>query len=65
MIEKKKTLAALQTVVVALAPLDPEARRQVMEATHALLEIGAGRNQGRDERRPDRKPAKKGKKSRR
>lgn len=53
MIEKKKTLAALQTVVVALAPLDPEARRQVMEATHALLEISAGRGQGRD------KPAKK------
>ncbi|UPT72938.1 MAG: hypothetical protein M0D55_13595 [Elusimicrobiota bacterium] len=59
MIEKRKTLAALQTVVVALAPLDPEARRQVMEATHALIEIGAGRNQGRDAR------PKKGKKSRR
>lgn len=63
MIEKKKTLAALQTVVVALAPLDPEARRQVMEATHALLEIGSGCDQGhdqgrylgRDQRRPDRK----------
>lgn len=51
MIEKKKTLAALQTVVVALAPLDPEARRQVMEATHALLEISAGRSQGKDKKK--------------
>lgn len=51
---QKKTLAALEKVVSALAPLDPEARRQVVEATHMLVEIGAGRRQGQDA-----KPAKK------
>jgi len=40
---QKKTLAALEKVVSALAPLDPESRRRVVEATHTLLEIGAGR----------------------
>lgn len=45
----KKTLAALEKVVAALAPLDPEARRRVIEATHNLVEIGMGR-QGGDER---------------
>jgi len=44
---RKKILAALEKVVSALAPLDPESRRQVIEATHALIEIGAGR-QGSD-----------------
>lgn len=39
----KKILAALDKVVTALAPLDPEARRQVIEATHTLLEIGKGK----------------------
>ncbi len=39
----KKTLAALEKVVAALSRLDPERRRQVIEATHTLLEIGAGR----------------------
>ena len=43
----KKTLAALEKVISALAPLDPEARRQVIEATHTLVEIGRGR-QGQD-----------------
>ncbi len=43
----KKTLAALEKVIVALAPLDPESRRQVIEATHTLIEIGRGR-QGQD-----------------
>lgn len=52
---QKKTLAALEKVVSALAPLDPENRRRVIEATHTLLEIGAGR---RDE---DRKSGPKGK----
>ena len=51
---QKKTLAALEKVIMALAPLDPESRRQVIEATHTLVEIAAGRRQGRDE-----KPAKK------
>jgi len=50
---QKKTLAALEKVVSALAPLDPEARRQVIEATHNLVEIGMGRQGG------DQKPAKK------
>lgn len=53
---QKKTLAALEKVVTALAPLDPEARRQVIEATHNLVEIGMGRRQGQDERAPGRKP---------
>ena len=44
----KKTLAALEKVIAALAPLDPETRRQVIEATHTLIEISAGRRQGRD-----------------
>ena len=47
----KKTLAALEKVITALAPLDPEARRQVIEATHNLIEIGMGR-QGGDAKKP-------------
>ena len=39
----KKILAALDKVVTALAPLDPEGRRQVIEAAHTLLEIGKGK----------------------
>jgi hypothetical protein len=54
---QKKTLAALEKVISALAPLDPETRRQVIEATHTLVEIGAGR-QGGDEMPPQKKPAK-------
>ena len=50
---QKKTLAALEKVIMALAPLDPESRRQVIEATHNLVEIGMGR-QG-----ADKKPSKK------
>lgn len=57
---QKKTLAALEKVIMALAPLDPESRRQVIEATHNLIEIGMGRRQGQDE-----KPAKKKSKSKR
>lgn len=48
---QKKILAALEKVVSALAPLDPESRRRVIEATHTLLEIGAGR-QNMDGRKP-------------
>lgn len=51
---QKKTLAALEKVITALAPLDPESRRQVIEATHNLVEIGMGRRQGQDK-----KPSKK------
>ncbi|MDP3541477.1 MAG: hypothetical protein Q8T11_03290 [Elusimicrobiota bacterium] len=57
---QKKTLAALEKVIMALAPLDPESRRQVVEATHNLIEIGMGRRQGQDG-----KPAKKKSKSKR
>jgi hypothetical protein len=38
-----KLTAALAKTVAALAPLSPEERRRVVEALHALLEIGAGR----------------------
>lgn len=51
---QKKTLAALEKVITALAPLDPEARRQVIAATHDLVEIGAGR-QGGDASAPKKK----------
>jgi hypothetical protein len=51
---QKKTLAALEKVIMALAPLDPEARRQVIEATHNLVEIGMGR-QGGDRKAPKKK----------
>jgi len=54
---QKKTLAALEKVIMALAPLDPEARRQVIEATHNLVEIGVGR-QGGDIQAPVKKAAK-------
>ncbi len=51
----KKTLAALEKVIMALAPLDPESRRQVIVATHNLIEIGMGR-QGEDRPQPKSKP---------
>jgi hypothetical protein len=38
-----KTLKALSAVVSALSELDPESRRRVIEAVHALLPISAGR----------------------
>jgi hypothetical protein len=44
---ERKVLAALETVVYALAPLDPESRRRVVEALHTLLPVGLGR-QGAD-----------------
>ena len=47
-----KTLAALQKVVLALAPLDPESRRQVIEAVHSLLPIGQGRQDMDDQPEP-------------
>ena len=53
----KKTLAALEKVIMALAPLNPESRRQVTEATHNLVEIGMGRQGG--DAKPKKKSAKK------
>lgn len=38
-----KTMKALVTVLEALGPLKPEARRQVMEATHTLIDVAPGR----------------------
>lgn len=47
----KKLTSAFEKTVVALLPLDPEERRRVIEAVHALIEIGPGRRQGADEKR--------------
>jgi|GEM_PF-3146092 len=41
-----KTLKSLSAVVAALSPLDPESRRRVIEAVHALLEVSRGRQGG-------------------
>lgn len=41
-------LSALAKVHAALRPLDPERRRRVIEAVHALLEISAGAKQNHD-----------------
>jgi hypothetical protein len=38
-----KPTQALVKTVAALSPLNPEQRRRVVEALHALLEIGSGR----------------------
>lgn len=48
MTNPRKTIAAFAAVVAALAPLDPESRRRVLEAAHAMLPIGKGVDQGRD-----------------
>ena len=42
-----RVLKALERVHAALEPLDPEQRRQVVEAAHALLEISAGKQGGK------------------
>jgi hypothetical protein len=44
----KKLTSAFEKTVVALLPLDPEERRRVLEAVHALIEIGPGRRQNAD-----------------
>lgn len=46
--DQKKLVSAFAAVVAALAPLDPESRRRVLEATHAMLPVGQGERQGRD-----------------
>lgn len=53
--DSKKLVSAFAAVVAALAPLDPESRRRVLEATHAMLPVGAGVKQGQD--RKGEKPA--------
>ncbi len=53
-----KTLKALEKTLAALAPLDPEERRKVMEAAHALIEISAGRQDGDGPDAPARKTGK-------
>ena len=55
----KKLTAAFEKTVVALLPLDPEERRRVIEAVHALIEIGAGRRQNADGKTSGREPARK------
>ena len=47
----KSLTAAFEKTVVALLPLAPEDRRRVIEAVHALIEIGEGTGQRRDEAR--------------
>lgn len=49
--DSKKLVSAFASVVAALAPLDPESRRRVLEATHAMLPVGAGEKQGRGQDR--------------
>ena len=56
--DSKELISAFATVVAALAPLDPESRRRVLEATHAMLSVGAGEKQGRD-RKGAKTPARK------
>jgi len=50
-IKRLPTFKALESVVAALSPLAPEDRRKVIEATHSLLNISAGR-QGQDQKTP-------------
>ena len=52
----KKLTAAFEKTVVALLPLSPEERRRVIEAVHALIEIGPGRRQNADAQTPGREP---------
>jgi hypothetical protein len=51
----KKLTGAFEKTVVALLPLSPEERRRVIEAVHALIEIGPGRRQNADAKTPGRK----------
>ncbi len=43
-----KTLKALVSVLKALGPLEPEARRQVIEATHTLIDVAPGKRQNQE-----------------
>ena len=51
----KRLTAAFEKTVVALLPLAPEERRRVIEAVHALIEIGPGLRRNEDAEAPDRK----------
>lgn len=51
MMDSRKLVAAFAAVVAALAPLDPESRRRVIEAAHSMLPIGKGRAQGQDRKK--------------
>jgi hypothetical protein len=42
-LKKLPEFKALESVYAALSPLDPEGRRKVIEAIHALLTISAGK----------------------
>ena len=42
----KNLTSALEKTVAALLPLAPEERRRVLEAVHALIEIGSGQARG-------------------
>ena len=48
----KKLTAAFEKMVMALLPLAPEERRRVLEAVHALIEIGPGKRQSADAKVP-------------
>lgn len=50
-LRKLPEFKALEAVYAALSPLNPEGRRKVIEAVHALLKISAGRA-GEDKGRP-------------
>ncbi len=46
-LRKMPEFTALQQVCAALLPLDPEGRRKVIEAVHALMKVSAGKPGGR------------------
>ena len=50
----KKLTSAFEKTVLALLPLSPEERRRVIEAVHALIEVGPGKRQRRDAKAPGR-----------
>jgi hypothetical protein len=51
----KSLTAAFEKTVTALLPLAPEERRRVIEAVHALIEIGPGQRQKQDAKTAARK----------
>lgn len=52
-LRKLPEFKALEAVYRALTPLEPEGRRKVIEAIHALLKISPGARQGQG---PDQAP---------
>jgi hypothetical protein len=51
-LRKRPEFKALEAVYAALTPLDPEGRRKVIEAIHALLTISAGKQNQDQSRQP-------------